>query len=443
MSRSHPLLKIRDEIASAIRAERQMLLNSGSMIATAVVTAGLGAAFWLVAAREFSRHAVGVGSAAVAAMTLLGFLATAGLGTLLMGELPRRRDNRRALMDAALVVSTAIGAVLGLGFALLAPLVSSNLGPLDDSPAAVLAFAAGSALTGAAFVLDQALIGLLRGGLQLARNIAFSVIKLVGLLAVALLVVDANSVWIYFTWSAGIALSLVALAGFYRKRGDDSRRPNFALLRQMRGSAATHHAFNLALRLPDLVLPIVVVTLLSAAANASFYIAWMIAGLLFAVPLSLSTVLYAVGSGDSARLSDRFRLTLRTSLGFGALANLALLFAGRPLLSLFGADYAADATVTLHILALGIFPETVRTHYVTVHRIERRIPAAIPIVWGGAMLELTGGALGALAGGLTGVAIGWLLAVCVEAAVMGADVLRAVRPKADPLPGAEGQIEAP
>lgn len=431
MSPLQRLGKLTDQAARAVRAERQIFVNSGSMVATAVATSLLGAAFWLVAAREFSQYAVGVGSASVSAMTLLGFLATVGLGTLLMGELPRRRDHPRGLINAALSVSAALGAVLGLGFALLAPLVVDDLGSLNGTLVAVAVFTAGTALTAFAFVLDQALIGLLRGSLQLARNVVFAVIKLLTLLAVAALVTQAGSVWIYATWTGGIVLSLVVLRRFYAPREGDSRRPSFGLLREMRVPAAAHHAFNVALRTPDLALPLIVVTFLSATSNASFYVAWMIAGLLFAVPLSLSTVLYAVGSGDSSRLAERFRLTLRTSLAFGFLANIVMLVAASPLLRAFGADYASEATTTLHVLALGIFPETIRTHYVTVHRIERRIPAAIPIVWGGTLLELVGGAVGAIVGGLTGVAIGWLAAVCIEALVMGGDVRRALGPATD------------
>jgi O-antigen/teichoic acid export membrane protein len=425
MTPARRLRHARGVLAAVIGGERQFFVNSGSMIGTAVVTALLGAAFWLVAARHFTQHAVGVASAAVSAMTLLGFLATVGLGTLLMGELPRRHGEQRGLIDAALIVSAAIGGVLGILFAVLAPHFSQSLGALSESAVAAIAFAVGAALTGAAVVLDQALIGLLRGGLQLARNIAFSLTKLVGLAAVALVVASGSSVWIYSTWTLGIALSMIVLVRFYTG-GEDSRRPAFAALRRMRGSAATHHAFNLALRIPDLVLPIIVVSLLSPDANASFYIAWMIASLLFAVPLSLSTVLYAVGSADRAGLAERFRLTLGASMAVGLLANLFLLFAAEPLLSLFGTQYAEQATTPLHLLALGVFPETVRTHYVSVHRIERRIPAAIPIVWGGTLLELAGGACGALVGGLTGVAAGWLIAVCIEAVVMGSDVIRAL-----------------
>jgi O-antigen/teichoic acid export membrane protein len=428
MSAAARLSGWRSAALSKLESERQMILNSGSMFGTAVVTALLGAAYWLVAARNFTQSAVGIGSAAVSAMTLLGFLATVGLGTLLMGELPRRSQGRRGLITAALAVSGSIGAVLGVGFALLAPEFSSNLSPLSGSAGAVLIFAAGTALTGAAFVLDQALIGLLRGGLQLTRNVAFSVIKLAALFGVPLLVTSGDSVALYGTWTAGIALSMLVLTRLFGRDPADPRRPTFDVLRRMRASAATHHVFNLALRIPDLVLPLIVVTILSASANASFYIAWMIASLVFAVPISLSTVLFAVGSGESVGLAERFRLTVSTSLAFGVLANVFLLVAGEPILSAFGSAYADSATTALHILALGVFPETVRTHYVATHRIERRISAAIPIVWGGTLLELVGGAVGAAVDGLSGVALGWLIAVCIEALVMGPDVVRALSP---------------
>lgn len=420
-------------IAHAMRSERQVLFNSGSMVGTAAVTALLGAAFWVVAARQFSQAAVGIASAAVSAMTLLGFLATVGLGTLLMGELPRRAGEQRGLIDAALAFAGALGFLFGIAFALVGPDIAANLEPLRQDPATVAVFALGTGLTAAAFVLDQALIGLLRGGLQLVRNVMFSLVKLVALFAVGAYAGNGSSIWIYATWTAGIAISFLVLVRFFAHDPTDPRRPALTKLKAMRASAAAHHAFNLALRIPDLMLPIIVVSILSPEANATFYVTWMIASLVFAIPLSLSTVLYAVGSSDTPELDRRFKFSLRVSIAFGVVANLALLVLAQPLLEAFGPEYAREGTNGLHILALGVFPEIIRTHYVTAHRIERRIGVAIPVVWGGTGLELVGGAAGAaLNGGLEGVAAGWLAAVCVEALVMGPDVLRVLRPTRQP-----------
>jgi O-antigen/teichoic acid export membrane protein len=420
---------LRAQLLQTAQHNRALLTNAGSMVGTTLVTSALGVAFWLVAAHNFSQAAVGVASAAVAAMTLLGFMGTLGLGTLLMGDLPRRRDGHRSLLNAALLINVVAGAVLGLGFALIAPLASSNLEALGESLPSTAFFAAGVGLTALAFVLDQALIGLLHGGLQLVRNVVFALVKLLALIPIAVLVSNAGAPWIYSAWAAGICLSLVVLVRFYARRGGDSLRPNFALLLKMRASAASHAAVNLALETADLAMPILVIMLLSASANAAFYIAWMIAGFLVMVPLSLSMVAYAIGSADAAGLSRRFRLTFWISLAFGIVANLVLLPGAAPALQIFGQGYADQATTALHVLALGVFPLTFKTHYVAIHRVERNLRTALPIVWAGTVLELGGGAAGAILGGLTGVAWGWLAGLCIEALVMAPDVLRGLRPE--------------
>jgi O-antigen/teichoic acid export membrane protein len=412
------------QVRDAARSNRSLLTNAGSMVGTTLITSALGVAFWLIAAHSFSKTTVGVASAAVAAMTLFGFMGTLGLGTLLMGELPRRKDGHRSLLNAALLINVLVGSMLGLAFALIAPLVSSNLGPLGESLPSTAFFAVGVGLTALAFVLDQALIGLLHGGLQLVRNMVFALVKLLALIPIAVFVASAGAPWIYSAWAAGIAASLVVLVRFYARRDGDALRPSFGLLVQLRAAAASHAAVNLALETADLAMPIIVVSLLSASANASFYIAWMIAGFLVMVPLSLSMVAYAIGSADAAGLSRRFRFTFGISLAFGVVANLVLLPAASPVLQIFGQSYADQGTAPLHILALGVFPLTFKTHYVAIHRVQRRLGAAMPIVWGGTLLELGGGALGASVGGLTGVAWGWLAGLCIEGLVMGRDVIR-------------------
>lgn len=426
---------------TAAEENRSLLSNAGSMVATAVVTSFLGAAFWWVATHYFTQDSVGLASAAISAMTLIGFMATVGLGTLLMGELPRLETGHRSVINAALVTTGSLGAGLGVAFVLIAPLASSNFDPLRETWAAAVVFAIGVALTALTFVLDQSLIGLLRGGLQLRRNIVFTVVKLVALIPVAAVVADAGSQWIYGTWTLGIAVSLVVMLRFYRERESDSLRPNFTLLKDMRVHAITHHAVNVALRTPELALPIVVVTFLSASANASFYIAYMITGFMFFVPLSLSTVLYAVGSGESERLASRFRLTVYVSLGFGVFSNLVLLVLGTPLLEIFGASYASEASSTLHVLALDIFPSTILTHFVALRRIERRLATALPIIWGGALLQVGGGVIGALLGSLVGVAIGWVAGATIEAMIMGPEVLRALKAKGIDSPPEENPEE--
>jgi O-antigen/teichoic acid export membrane protein len=424
---------------------RALLANAGSMVGSTLATSLLGVAFWFIAARHFSEEAVGVAGAAVSAMLLIGFVASFGLGTLLMGELPQRRGAQRALLNAALLAAAAAGLVLGLGFAVVAPLLASNLSPLNETVIATGAFALAVALTALAYVLDQALIGMLRGGLQLTRNIVFAAVKLGGLVVIAGLVTDPGAAWIYGSWGAGIAISLVVLFRFYGVRPTgESLRPDFASLRALRRAAASHAAVNLALETADLAMPILVVSLLTPVENAGFYIAWLIVGFLVMVPVSLSSVAYAIDSGETvAEVTDpvegvvhavepaphggggesRFRFTLAASLAFGVAATIVLEPGAELILKVFGSGYAESATTALRIMTLGVFPLVIKTHYIAIHRARRTLRRALPLAWAGTVLELGGGALGAALGGIDGVAWGWVAGLMIEALVMAPDVL--------------------
>src|SRR5882724_8123845 len=110
-----------------IHTNSVMLLNAASLIGTTAVTSLLGFAYWWLAARQFAPHMVGTASAAVSAMMLLGSMGVLGMGTLLIGELPRQRSNQIALISTALMLVGTVSGGVGALFALLAPIISPNL----------------------------------------------------------------------------------------------------------------------------------------------------------------------------------------------------------------------------------------------------------------------------------------------------------------------------
>src|SRR5579872_968981 len=80
-----------------------MLLNAGSLVGTTLVTSGLGFVYWWVATRLYTPGAVGLASALISVMTLLGTLSMLGIGTLLTGELPRQQGKEWALIAVSLL----------------------------------------------------------------------------------------------------------------------------------------------------------------------------------------------------------------------------------------------------------------------------------------------------------------------------------------------------
>lgn len=403
-----------------IKTNSVMLINAGSLVGTTVVTSILGFAFWWVAARLFTQEAVGIASASISIMTLLGTLCVLGLGTLLVTELPRQPGQAVSLISTALVIVGAISVVVGFIFGLVAPILSPQFATLNTSIIDTVLFAAGVSLTTITLVFDQALIGLLRGGQQLFRNTLFAVVKLVALLLVSFLVSKVAGMTIYVTWMIGNLLSLaviVVIALLRQRKPLKSYVPQWSLLRKLGATALQHHLLNITLQFPGYGLPVLVTVLLSAKMNALFYISWMIVNFMFYIPVAFTMVLHAMNSAQQSALSNRIRTTIGLAFVISLLGACLLQFTAKQVLGVFNHSYV-EAAWTLRILTLAAFPLVIKNHYISICRIHDWIKNAMLLIIPGCFLELGAAAAGAHFGGLAGLSLCWVVATYVETMFM-------------------------
>jgi O-antigen/teichoic acid export membrane protein len=422
-----------------------ILTNASSLVGTNAVTSGLGFIYWWAAARMFPPEAVGLASAAISVMMLLGTVSVLGFGTLLIGELPRPSHQKASLIITALLLVGMVGGGLGLLFALVSPWISIDLQALAQSSESVVLFALGVSLTAITLVLDQATIGLLRGELQLGRNSLFAVAKLAALLGAGVWLSGKLGLTIYATWVLGNIISLIPLAGWASLKGlrISDCWPQSSFLRELGRAALEHHLLNLTLQAPTLILPVVVTALLSTRMNAYFYAAWMIADFGFAGLFALTTVLYALSSAEPAIVALKIRATLKLSLVIALLESIVLLVGADYVLRFFGTAYAEQAGWTLRILGLAAFPLIIRNHYVAISRIQGRIASVTLLMLGGGLFELVLAVLGARIGSLLGLSLGWVAAVCLEAVFMAGSVYRAAIPAHAPRGQPAGKVSLP
>jgi O-antigen/teichoic acid export membrane protein len=388
---------------------RQLLVNAGSLFGSTLLTAGLGALYWAIAARVLPPSAVGVGAAAISSMQLLAQLATFGLGTVLMGELAEHHRSDLRLIGSALGLVATIGVALAVIFVLVSSWLVPALAGLRI-PIGVALFAAGVAATAAGLVLDQALLGLLRGGLQLLRNGIASVAKLVALVLVGLLIGgQLNGLAILVTWVLGSLLSMVVLLAIRSGAAVSAGHSIWRAIEGVAGLALRHHLLNLSILAPGLLLPLVITTVLSPEANAYFYIAYLIASFGWAIPAAMSTAVYAAGSRDIESLPGRVRVAFALCFAAGLAINLVLFVAAPFVLAIFGPAYAAQATTLLRLFGLGIFPITLNSLFVPIARVERRFLGGAVLMALSMLIEFTFVVFGARSGGLEGAGIGWLV----------------------------------
>jgi O-antigen/teichoic acid export membrane protein len=120
---------------------------------------------------------------------------------------------------------------------------------------------------------------------------------------------------------------------------------------------------------PGLVLPLLVVNILGAEANAYFYISWMIASLITAIPLAISTSLFVEGSHDESTFIPNAKKSIALSFLLILPIVLIVFLFGHNILSLFGSDYGENGTLLLWYLASSSIPSA----FIMVYMIQRRV----------------------------------------------------------------------
>ena len=408
---------------------------SASLVGTQALTSVLGLAFWAVAARQFAAGDVGVAGAAIAMMMLLGSLGSLGFGTLLIARLPHTAAaDRRVLVRTCLGVAAAAGTLLGLVVPALAVHVfgAANLAPIAGEPAPLLLLAVGTGLTSVVMVLDQAVLTIGMGTLQLERNVASSAVKLVALLALGLLGVHGGMT-IFGAWAIGNVLSLPIVS--WRTRGGRSvaagrRMIEPTMLRGLGRLAVSHHALNVSIQAALQLLPVIVTVLVSAEQNSRFNAAIMISGFVFALPYAVSVGLFAAARGDETEVVERMRLTIPFGLAVSATASLVLLPLAEPVLQIFGAAYAAEGAVLLRLIVLAGLPFVIKDHFIALRRVQGRTSEALVVTTLFLVLELAAASAGAVLGGAVGLCVGWLVVLGVEALLLTVPLVSAYRHRA-------------
>ena len=432
-----------------LRRNQDLLRNAGSLVATTGVTSAFGFGYWIYAARVFPQAAVGYGSAAISTMMLLGTIGMFGIGTMLIGELPRRKSPGGLIM-AGIIASFVGSLIIGAGFSLVARAFGNHFVEITGTFGRMAIFSFGVAITSATLVFDEATIGLMRGGLQLNRNVAVSIAKVVALPACALILHDVFGVGIIVSWVLGVLVSLLPVTVMIKRSGGSIlHRPDWKTFWQLGKVTLSHNWLNLAVTAPVKLIPVLVVIVVSPSSNAAFYIASMLASFLFMVPIHLSTVLFAIASAAPEQIAEKLRFVLRMSLVIGVPGGLILGLSSHFVLSVFGSSYASLATGPLWLLIASYIPLLPNTVYIAVCRATGRVNQAAVFLLVAAAVQMAAIVVGGKLDGLYGVSYGILAVTTLQALVTTPSVLRAafgsvpVRSAADPAAQDQQQRYAP
>jgi O-antigen/teichoic acid export membrane protein len=378
--------------------------NSAWIMSAIAISSGFGYLYWVAAARLFAASQVGIATALVSLMTVTAIVSNFGTAPALVQRLPTREgiDDWSRALSASVLGGAAFGALAGLLVLVCLPAFSRRLSVGWTDPVLALLFIGGTGLWTVSMVLDYAFIAERHSRSMSMRGALFAIVKIPLVAAPALAFGSGGGIRaIMASWVGACAISCVvgllvmvpAIRPGFRLRIDGVP----AELRASSRLLAGNYLITLGNTLPLYVLPVIVVSRLSATANAYFYVTWMVGGIFFMISSSIGSSLFAEGANHPERLGPAVRSSIRLT---ALLLAPAMVFA-------FGPAYASHGTHLLWVLAIAAIFDAITNLYVPVLRVRRRLRAAGVLTMSMALSSIVGSWIIAPSMGLVGIGIVW------------------------------------
>lgn len=411
-----------------------LVRNSLYLMASTVVTAGLGYAFWAIAARAFTRQEVGLASAVISFCGTAALLTYLGSSAMLIERLPAS-EGSPAWTGVLLRICVATAIVTAVATAVAVPALMRSPGyrMFFNSELPILIAVVGGVAWTLVNLLGAAFIAARRAGRFLSIQTLVSAAKVLFVLLFA--AVGAGAAGLVGAWVASSVLGvgvgagwLIPRMGLGRRPGDGPHRrtvvapgtrpgpprhsqhrrflvlPSADSARRMLGQ----HLTSVGGAVTPLVLPVLVVLRLGVTLNAYFYITWMVGGVFFMVSPSVASALFAEGVRTQSDLRNVVIKALSVIALLLAPAIVVMVAGGRFILGLFGTSYAAAGYGLLILLAISAIPDAVSNVAVSIFRVTERLRYSAVLNLGILVVTLASAWVLMPSLGIAGAGVAWL-----------------------------------
>jgi O-antigen/teichoic acid export membrane protein len=323
--------------------------------------------YWLLVAHIASASTVGKAAALYSSVTFVNYVTGLGLPIAVARYAAGREREPSTLFNWA-VVATALSSIAGIAvyFAII-PHQLRALSALTVGGAIVIlgVMTAGISIGS---VLDVRLISQQRRSWVVWRSAFIGVVRLPFLFLPGL---GHSTIGIF-----AIAAGGPALCGFGAWVIADLRDRQYAFpLRPLPAEtpaaikyAMINGAGQLGVQSPAFALPVVVLLLVSPKENASFYVAWTIAQVVFIIVQSFGQGLLVEGN-RSGRLESQIRASLKFGLALAVVLALACAAGSKLIPTLYGSAYDPGARI-LPLLGVAAIPGAVFTTVLAATRVR-------------------------------------------------------------------------
>lgn len=352
--------------------------NSIYLIGSNVLAALLGFVFWVAAARFYPAEDVGLASAAISAIGLLALFSSVGLPEGIIRFLPGSGNDARHILNTALTIILITSTLAGFVFVVGLGFWSPRLLFIQQDMLYAVGFVLLTVIFALSSLVDNIYVAGRRAGFVLARGTVFNVLKLALVIIVASFL---GSSGILASWAISLVVAFIIGVLFLVRRVQYAYKPSPVIRKEIVNRllpfSLANYSSSLLWRGSTMLLPVIVLNVLGAEANAYFFTAWAISTVLTMIPSSISTSLFAEGSNNLKSLSANVIRSLKMIFLLLVPSVIIIFFLAGWLLHIFSSEYAANSATLLRILAIASFPVAVNVIYLNILRVEKRLRAIL------------------------------------------------------------------
>jgi hypothetical protein len=397
-------------------ASRALARGGVALLANSGLTAVLGVAFWLAAARMYAPASVGRGSALVSALFTISGLCQLNYSRSLSGLLPSAARPCRLLVSVyGLTVTLSLAIGLVSAFAL--PLVTAEFSYLNGNLLFIGCFAGAVALWTIFSLEDAVLTSVRRATIIPFENGAYGALKLICLF-ILWNIGDRSSLGLFVAWILPLVGVIIPVNFFlFRRAVPVATVPTTRRGRRSPRWVRYDFAGYLLWLIGTLPLPVLVLISVGASNAAGFYVPFTIASAIDLLSLNLGNSLTAELSRTKGEMTPATKLYLRRVWITVAILSAMLCIFSAQILEVFGNRYRVEGATILRMLMLAALPRSILFLVIAVQRSRGRGFSILLLQALAALGTLTLGVSLAWSLGAAGTALGWLLASCTAALV--------------------------
>lgn len=327
--------------------------NSVYLMLSTFIMAVLGFVFWMICARLFTTEQVGLATALISVMGLVTSFSLLGLNTGLIRYLPAAKNKDKKINTSFVLVSIVtimISSVLLLFIRTFSP----KLMFVHDNVILAFIFIFFMIFASLSNLIDSVFIAYRSTKYVLLKNTIFSLLKILLLFAFVWL----GAYGIFSSWMISLIIGFIAC--FIILVYKFNYKPEFAfydsIIKKIGKYSFGNYIAGFIGGLPSMLLPLLILNKLGAEQSAYYYMAMMIANLLFIIPQATTNSLFAEGSHNEKEMKEHIKKAVKIIFLLLIPAILIVVFLGQYVLLAFGKQYSTEGFRFLQLLAVsGIF----------------------------------------------------------------------------------------